>query len=121
MYNRLRRCCCRNSNYMNYSYNNEDVETISESAVESSDDYIDEDDECMCGYNRSESIFPENAVLGQSYVPIQKMDKTFIPCVGLKKGTLFPELIFPYSPCQSIEECAFIKSMNQPGKGCNKC
>ena len=37
------------------------------------------------------------------------MDKTFTPCVGLKMGTIFPELVSPYSPCQSVEENAFIK------------
>lgn len=79
------------------------------------------DDNCECGYDKPESMFPENAVLAQSYVPIQKMDKTFIPSVGLKKGTIFPELVRPYSPCQSFEEIAFIKAMNKPGEGCNKC
>ena len=121
MYNIRRNCCLRRANKMNYSYKNDEIETIVDTAVSPTDNIIDEDEECMCGYNRSESIFPENAVLGQSYVPIQKLDKTYLPCVGLKNGTLFPELVFPYSPCQSIEECAFIKAMNEPGKGCNKC
>ena len=49
-------------------------------------------------------VFPDNAVLAQSYVPFQFMDKTFKPCVGLKMGTIFPELVSPYVPCQSIEE-----------------
>ena len=62
-----------------------------------------------------------NPTLAQSYVPIQRMNKTFTPCVGLKMGTIFPELVSPYSPCQSVEEIAFIKAMNKIGKGCNKC
>ena len=56
----------------------------------------------------------------QSYVPIQYMDRTFKPNVGLKMGTIFPELVSPYFPCQSMEEIQFIKQRNTIGKGCNK-
>ena len=82
---------------------------------------LNDDDSCTCGFDKEDSIFPENPVLGQSYVPIQKMEKTFVPCVGLKMGTLFPELVSPYKPCQSLEENAFIKDMNTIKEGCNKC
>ena len=54
-------------------------------------------------------------------VPFQYMDKTFKPCVGLKMGTIFPELVSPYVPCQSMEEINFIRESNEIGKGCNKC
>ena len=67
------------------------------------------------------NVFPENPSLGQSYVPIQYMDRTFRPCVGLKMGTIFPELVSPYSPCQSMEEINFLRNSNEIGKGCNKC
>ena len=63
----------------------------------------------------------ENPMLAQSYVPFQYMDKTFKPCVGLKMGTIFPELVSPYVPCQSMEEINFIRESNEIGKGCNKC
>ncbi|MBP3255797.1 MAG: spore coat associated protein CotJA [Clostridia bacterium] len=84
---------------------------------------VDNDkNDCECGYEEtSKNVFPENPVLGQSYVPIQYMDKTFKPCVGLKMGTIFPELVNPYYPCQSMEENAFIEAMNTVGEGCNKC
>lgn len=79
------------------------------------------EDSCDCGFeNANESIFPTNPMYGQSYVPIQYMDKTFTPCTGLKMGTIFPELVSPYSPCQSIEENAFIAAMNTVEEGCNK-
>lgn len=121
MYNRRCRKCCSKCNYsdnmieninINMDMNNNQNNTFD-------DDY----NSCDCGYNevKSESLFPENPMFGQSYVPIQKMDKTFIPCVGLKMGTIFPELVSPYSPCQSMEENAFIKAMNTVGEGCNKC
>ena len=82
---------------------------------------INDTDFCDCGFNESESLFPENPMFGQSYVPIQTLNKTFVPCIGLKMGTLFPELVLPYSPGQSIEENAFIKAMNTVKEGCNKC
>ena len=90
------------------------------------DDYMDNNtlsmkDMCKCKLNNEESVFPDDPVLGQSYVPIQKMNKTFIPEIGLKMGTLFPELVNPYSPYQSLEEIAFIKEMNRVKEGCNKC
>ena len=53
-------------------------------------------------------VFPNNYMYGQSYVPIQYMNKTFKPDVGLQLGTIFPELVSPYSPGQSIEEIAFL-------------
>lgn len=76
---------------------------------------------CGCGFDEEESVFPQNPLLAQSYVPWQTMDKTFKPCVGLKMGTIFPELVSPYMPCQDIEENEFIRITNKIGEGCNKC
>ena len=115
MYNRRCRKCQRPNNTANV------FETICDDTVTAAEFEMVNDDSCDCGYDKPESVFPENPVLGQSYVPIQRMDKTFIPSVGLKKGTLFPELVMPYEPCQSLEENAFIKAMNDIGEGCNKC
>jgi hypothetical protein len=78
-------------------------------------------DDCECGFEDEESVFPENPMLGQSYVPIQYMDKTFKPAIGLRMGTLFPELVSPYSPGQSMQEIAYIMKTNTIGKGCNTC
>lgn len=94
-------CKCTNNNESNNSYN------CNSNA-------------CECGFDTEESLFPENPMFGQSYVPIQRMNKTFVPCVGLKMGTIFPELVSPYSPCQSIEENAFIRAQNEIGEGCNR-
>ncbi len=78
------------------------------------------DNECSCGFDEEESVFPENPMLAQSYVPWQVMDKTFKPCIGLKMGTIFPELVSPYVPCQSMEEIEYLKNTNKIGEGCNK-
>ena len=79
-------------------------------------------DECECGFDEEYemSVFPENPMLAQSYVPWQFMDKTFKPCVGLKMGTIFPELVSPYEPGQSMAEIDFIKCKNKIGEGCNR-
>ena len=58
------------------------------------------------------NVFPENPMLGQSYVPIQYMNKTYKPEHGLKMGTIFPELVRPYTPCQSMREIEWIAMGN---------
>lgn len=72
-------------------------------------------EECECGYTEENNGLPENPVLAQSYVPIQEFNKTFCPCTALKMGTLFPELVRPYSPNQSICEFKEIESLNTKG------
>ena len=75
-------------------------------------------DSCLCGFD-DEQLFPSDPMFGQSYVPWQTMQKTFTPRVGLKMGTIFPELVSPYEPCQSMKEIAHIAAMNHIGRGCN--
>lgn len=76
---------------------------------------------CNCGFDEENplAVFPENYMYGQSYVPIQYMTKTFNPQTGLEMGTIFPELVSPYVPCQSIQEIEYIKARNTIGEGCN--
>ena len=69
--------------------------------------------------NNSQSIFPKNPIYGQSYVPIQYLNKTYKPDECLKMGSLFPELVMPYSPGQSMEENAFINYINNSRKESN--
>lgn len=76
-------------------------------------------DSCACGFDNEFNVFPENPMYGQSYVPIQRMDRVFRPEVGLQHGTMFPELVSPYCPNQSIEEFEFIRMTNTIGEGCN--
>lgn len=113
-----RKCSCMNNSYNNLSDMHDDVIETKCNNVAS---YEDEYDSCECGFDEEFNVFPENPMLGQSYVPIQYMDKTFKPNVGLKMGTIFPELVSPYVPCQSMEEINYLKKTNKIGKGCNKC
>lgn len=114
-----RRCNCHKNCLSNYNSYQDD---LMEMACQNVDNtmYACEDN-CACGFDEEESVFPTNPMLAQSYVPWQTMDKTFRPCVGLKMGTIFPELVSPYVPCQDIEEMEFIKKTNTIGEGCNKC
>jgi len=77
-------------------------------------------DECECGFEEMFNLFPENPMLGQSYVPWQVMEQTYRPEVGLRMGTIFPELVSPYVPGQSKEEIEFIARTNKIGEGCNR-
>ncbi len=117
-----RHCCHQQNVCNNMNDNNQVLEDICDD-VDNNDDCCCNNmyDECKCGFDEEESVFPSNPMLGQSYVPVQRMTKTFTPCCGLKNGTIFPELVSPYYPCQSIEDIEYIRSRNTIGKGCNKC
>ncbi len=118
MFRSYRKCHCMNNNYSNDSC--EEQNEIMENQCDDVVSYNDMYNDCDCGFEEEYNVFPENPMLAQSYVPIQYMDKTFKPCVGLKMGTIFPELVSPYVPCQSMEEQDFIRRMNKIGEGCNK-
>lgn len=117
MYNRrIRKYCCMNNNADNCE--KEKLEKACQNECCSMPDY---GEICSCGFEEETSLFPENPMLGQSYVPIQYMDKTFMPEVGLKMGTIFPELVSPYCPGQSMKEIAYLEATNKIGEGCNTC
>lgn len=115
---RNKKCYCMNNNYKEDScqLQNEIIENKCSQVTS----YTNYSDDCNCGFDEGYNVFPENPMLAQSYVPIQYMDRTFKPNVGLKMGTIFPELVSPYVPCQSMEEINYIRQTNKIGKGCNK-
>ena len=116
---RTRKCYCMNNSYQNDSCQMKD--DMMEKQCDNVASYEDMTDDCACGFDEERDVFPEDPMLAQSYVPYQYMDKTFKPCIGLKMGTIFPELVSPYMPGQSMEEIEYIKMTNKIGKGCNKC
>ena len=110
---RCRRCCCMNNNLQ---CNPNQLET-SCNHICNTTNYTDS---CECGFEDDEiDVFPSNPMLAQSYVPIQYMDNTFKPCVGLENGTIFPELVSSYMPCDSMRDIEFIRKTNKIGEGCN--
>ena len=115
MYRRRNCMCYMNNNQNSYKMNQENTEDpVLDYNVyncnKNEDDYMN----CSeCGfYNDEDNMFPSNPMFGQSYVPIQYMDKTFIPSVGLRMGTIFPELVSPYSPGQSMREIEYLRTKN---------
>ena len=106
-------CCFKNNNNCPaIKYDKCDLEDECDNVKS----YQYETDKCNCGYDEDYNGFPEYPMYAQSYVPIQQMNKVFKPEIGLKKGTIFPELVSPYCPNQSIEEIEFIKMINKIGE-----
>jgi hypothetical protein len=120
MYGRYKKCYCMNNNYTNNCDDKKDtLETQCQNVVGCNDGMYN--NSCGCGFDEEYSVFPDEPMLGQSYVPYQYMDKTFKPAIGLKMGTIFPELVSPYCPGQSMETINYLEATNEIGKGCNKC
>lgn len=120
---RYKKCFCMNNSSCNTCNSSENMIEDKCNNI-CSNNYCDEmANDCECGFDEEYEmgVFPENPMLGQSYVPWQYMDKTFKPCVGLKMGTIFPELVSPYLPCQSMRTNEFLEATNKIGEGCNKC
>ena len=113
---RCRRCSCMNNcNCVNQNM----LETSCNNTCPSSPDY---NTNCSCGFDDDEmDVFPSNPMLAQSYVPYQYMEDTFKPCTGLDNGTIFPELVSPYAPGDSMKDIAYIEKTNTIGEGCNSC
>lgn len=112
---RFRRCTCMNNSQ---EYEQENLESKCQNLNTNCCDYTEDD--YGCGFDdEEEDVFPSNPMLAQSYVPIQFMDRTFKPEVGLRKGTIFPELVSPYRPGQSMEEIEFLERRNNSVGGMN--
>ena len=112
-YMHTRSCCCN----QNSCKKDKDIIDDTCECVQNTMELVDS---CECGFDEEDKMFPTNPMYAQSYVPWHTMDKTFTPCVGLKMGTIFPELVSPYRPGQSMEEIEFIRRTNKIGEGCNK-
>ena len=67
------------------------------------------------GYSNScsRTVYNTNGVsnysYASSYVPNQILGTPFSPMQGLQNGTMFPELVRPYSPGQSMEEMNYLR------------
>ena len=113
---RCRRCSCMNNCHQ---VNPENIENICNNVVSPAQEF---NNNCSCGFDDDTiDVFPKNPALAQSYVPYQFMEDTFKPCTGLEHGTIFPELVSPYRPCDSMREIAYLEKTNSIGEGCNSC
>ncbi len=117
-YRNRRHMCQKCHNCSNMTFDECDMETKCQNPSNCCCE-MDRDD-CACGFDDEEfNVFPDKPMYGQSYVPFQIMNNVFKPDVGLKNGTIFPELVSPYCPGQSMEEIEYIKKTNHIRKGCN--
>lgn len=116
---RFRKCHCMN--YNPQCHNKNMIETACNDVNKCECHAMNYNENCGCGFDEDEEIdvFPTNPVLAQSYVPIQYMDETFKPCVGLNHGTIFPELVSPYNPGDSMRQIEYLRNTNTIGEGCN--
>jgi hypothetical protein len=104
----------------NESSNDESIDLRQSCNMMNNSNNYNNSNSCACGFDMdSVSQFPSNPMYGQSYVPIQTMNKVFNPETGLKMGTIYPELVSPYSPCQSIRTIEFLKNSNDFREGIN--
>ena len=117
MINRCRRFCC-----MNNTPNMCNSKMLENSCNNVGNHEKNYNENCSCGFddNTSGNVFPENPMLAQSYVPVQTLNETFKPCIGLKNGTIFPELVSPYNPGDSMKQIDYLERTNTIGKGCNQ-
>lgn len=97
------RCCNRNSNNCmqnscNCGCNNSNTNGCNSSIYAN-----------ICNSSNNKP-FPSNYLYGHAYTPNQIMNKTFTPEVGLENGTIFPELVSPYYPGQSIDFINYLRN-----------
>lgn len=64
----------------------------------------------ICSNSNSTPAFPDNYLYGHAYTPNQRLENVFLPEIGLNNGTIFPELVSPYSPGQSMDFINYLKS-----------
>lgn len=79
------------------------------------------DSNCPCRNNtncpNNSSPFPANYMYGYAYTPNQTMNELFDPQTGLAHGSMYPELVSPYSPGDSISFIEYLKTTGRNG-GC---
>ena len=121
MRNRCMRCCCMNNNFMNMQNKCNNPNLIENCCSNVGNLVTAYNDNCGCGFDDNYmDVFPENPMLAQSYVPTQFLGETFKPCVGLKNGTIFPELVSSYEPGDSMRQINYLEMTNSIGEGCNE-
>ena len=95
-----RKCYCINNNYQNNSCEEQsDIMEDKCSNVANANFSCNQNeymDCCECGFEEEDNVFPENPMLGQSYVPIQYMDKTFKPNDVRKNYLKFENIMKEY-------------------------
>lgn len=98
----MRNCSCNNCNSRSYSSSNSTNLNNTSNINSSSNIY---------NTNFSQSgAFPSNYLYGHAYTPTQTMCRTYTPEIGLQNGSIFPELVSPYSPGQSMDFIEYLRN-----------
>lgn len=108
---RRRRSLCLNN------LNNQDNNEYEKSCCHFRNNLDDFNQNLTCGFDEEDDGFPSNPMYAQSYVPIQIMNNTFMPASGLARGTIFPELVSPYCPGDSMAEIKYLENTNSTWGG----
>lgn len=106
------RCQNRNLDYFNmYSRNNSNCGCMN---------HNDNHSHCCMNNNdnNNSNAFPCNYLYGHAYTPNQTLNELFDPQTGLDNGSMYPELVSPYYPGQSIEFIEYLKTTGRNG-GCD--
>lgn len=64
---------------------------------------------------QTNNVFTSMPMYGHAYTPIHTINKIFTPSEGLNEGTIFPELVSPYAPLQSMAEIRYLKNYSEGG------
>ena len=107
MYNCNRRCNCSCTSNQNSNYRVRMNSTRCQNARNCCNSEIYAD---ICNDNNSVPVFPDNYLYGHAYTPNQIMNNTYTPRIGLQNGSIFPELVMPYSPGQSMDFINFLRN-----------
>ena len=92
MRSKCRRFCCMNNNYFTTNIQNKcNYQELIEDTCNNIGNNQNYNENCGCG------------------------------CTGLKNGTIFPELVSPYMPGDSMKQIKYLEKTNIIGKGCNQC
>ena len=107
----MRNCNCRHRCNSNYNYQNY--------MMNSYNMYSQNNSGCSCmNSNNNSNPFPTNYLYGHAYTPNQELRDIFDPQTGLENGSMFPELVSPYYPGQSMEFIEYLKTTGRNG-GCD--
>lgn len=100
-----------NCNCMNHNENHSNCNCMN---------HNDNNYNCRCANNNeytNSNPFPCNYLYGHAYTPNQTINELFDPQTGLDNGSMFPELVSPYYPGQSMEFIEYLKTTGRNG-GC---
>ena len=112
----MRRCNCRHCCNCN-NWNNNTCSNYRMNNYNSCKYNTNYSCSCNDNNNNNSNPFPSNYLYGHAYTPNQSLRETFEPQTALENGSLFPELVSPYCPGQSMEFIEYLKTTGRNG-GC---